>query len=263
MVVDTNGDGRSGPYTEPNQPRDPQKDWRISGFPYGIIVNPTDGSVWWGTPGVPGRIHRLDVGSNPPLTCRTEVYEPPFDPTQPNGIGGFAPRGVDVDRNGVIWAGLSGGPHLAAFDRRKCKVLNGPTATGQHCREGWTVYPAPGPQMQGSDLPGSADFAYYNWVDQFDTLGLGRNVPMMTGTGSDSLLALDPKTGSYTVLRVPYPLGFYSRGLDGRIDNANAGWKGRGVWADFGTNLVFHMEGGKDARSGLVKFQLRPDPLAR
>ncbi len=263
MVVDTTGDGRIGPYTEPNQPRDPQKDWRISGFPYGIIINPTDGSVWWGTPGVPGRIHRLEVGSNPPMTCKTEVYEPPFDPAQPNGIAGFAPRGVDVDRNGVIWAGLSGGPHLASFDRRKCTVLNGPTATGQHCREGWTLYPAPGPQMKGTDLPGSADFAYYNWVDQFDTLGLGRNVPMMTGSGSDSLLALDPKTGSYTVLRVPYPLGFYSRGLDGRIDNANAGWKGRGVWADFGTNLVFHMENGKDARSGLVKFQLRPDPLAK
>jgi hypothetical protein len=263
MVVDTSGDGKIGEYTQPNQPKDPAKDMRVAGFAYGIIVNPVDGSVWWGTSGVPGRIARLDPGSNPPLTCKTEVYEPPFDPKAPNGIAGHAPRGIDIDRNGVIWTGLSGGPHMASFDRRKCKVLNGPSATGQHCGEGWTLYPAPGPQMKGTDLPGSADFSYYNWVDQFDTLGLGKNVPIMTGSGSDSLLALQPETGRFVVLRVPYPLGFYSRGLDGRIDDPKTGWKGRGVWADFGTNLVWHIEGGKDARSSLVKFQMRPNPLAR
>ena len=49
-------------------------------------------------------------------------------------------------------------------------------------------------------------------------------------------------------MRVPYPLGFYSRGLDGRIDDPRAGWKGRGVWADYGTNLVWHIEGGKRAQ---------------
>jgi len=151
---------------------------------------------------------------------------------------------------------------MASFDRRKCKVLNGPKATGQQCPEGWTLYPAPGPQMKGTTLSGSADFSYYNWVDQFDTLGLGPNTPILNGSGSDSLLALNPTTGKFVVLRVPYPLGFYSRGLDGRIDNPSGGWKGRGVWADFGSNLVWHFEGGKQARSALVKFQMRPDPLA-
>ena len=179
----------------------------------------------------------------------------------PNLITGFTPRGIDVDRNGVLWTGLSGGPHMASFDRRKCKTLNGPTATGQHCPEGWTLYPAPGPQMKGTDITGSADFSYYNWVDQFDTLGLGQNVPILNGSGSDSLLAL--VNGKFVVLRVPYPLGFYSRGLDGRIDDPKGGWKGRGVWADFGTNLVWHLEGSTNAKSALVKFQLRPDPLAK
>ena len=116
--------------------------------------------------------------------------------------------------------------------------------------------------MKGAAGSGSADFQYYNWVDQFDTLGLGRNVPIMTGTGSDSLLALMPGTNRWVVLRVPYPLGFYSRGLDGRIDDPKAGWKGRGVWADYGTNLAFHLEGGKGAHGSAVKFQIRPDPLA-
>jgi hypothetical protein len=58
---------------------------------------------------------------------------------------------------------------------RKCKgPLNGPTATGDHCPEGWSFY------------------------------------------------------------RVPYPLGFYMKGMEGRIDAVNAGWKGRGIWVTEG-----------------------------
>jgi hypothetical protein len=44
-------------------------------------------------------------------------------------------------------------------------------------------------------------------------------------------VALDPATGKWTVLRVPYPLGFYQRGMDGRIDDPATGWKARRlVW---------------------------------
>ncbi len=110
-------------------------------------------------------------------------------------------------------------------------VFDGPTATGQQCPQGWTLWATPGPQMAGVDDHGSADFHYCNWVDQFDTLGLGPNVPIATGSTSDSLLAFLPNEEEYVVMRVPYPLGFYSRGLDGRIDDPDAGWKGRGVWA--------------------------------
>jgi hypothetical protein len=116
--------------------------------------------------------------------------------------------------------------------------------------------------MKNADQPGGSDFHYYNWVDQFNTLGLGENIPIANGTTSDALLALDPDSGEWVVMRVPYPLGFYSRGLDGRIDDPDAGWKGRAVWADFGTNTPWHIEGGKGALSRIVKFQIRPDPLA-
>lgn len=270
MIVDTNGDGKIGEYTEPGQPRDPKKDMRISGFPYGIIVNPKDGAVWWATSevtndargGVPGRIARMEIGDNPPYSCRTEVYEPPFFSANPKEFGGYTPRGLDVDRNGVVWTGLSGGPHMGGFDRTKCTVFNGPTATGRQCDAGWSLTPAPGPQMKNVQSSGSADFVYYNWVDQFNTLGLGANLPIMTGSGSDALLALMPDK-SWVTMRVPYPLGFYSRGLDGRIDNPTGGWKGRGVWADYGTNTVFHVEGGKGTFGAVVQFQVRPSPLAK
>ena len=58
-------------------------------------------------------------------------------------------------------------------------------------------------------------------------------------------------------------MGFYSRGLDGRIDDPGAGWKGRALWPNYGTHFVWHMEGGKGTLGKEVKFQIRPDPLAR
>ena len=85
---------------------------------------------------------------------------------------------------------------------------------------------------------------------------------MASGSGSDSLLALEPKTGEWVVLRVPYPLGFYTRGLNGRIDDRKAGWKGRGVWGSYDTGAIEHKEGGSGATSEIVRFQIRPNPLA-
>ena len=140
-------------------------------------------------------------------------------------------------------------------------MFTGPEATGQHCVEGWTLYRSPGPTFAGTDDV-AVDHHYYNWVDQFDTLGLGANIPISNGTGSDSLLALQPN-GEWVVLRVPYPLGFYTRGLDGRIDDPTTGWKGRGLYADYGPNSVWHAEGGLGTQGAMVKFQLRPDPLAK
>ena len=264
-VVDTNGDGRiTRPWNTGNGPRDPNLDTQFTGFAYGVVINPVDNSVWLArTGGVPGRIYRLVLGENPPESCSAEVYEPPFEnPDVPEEDWGFSPRGIDVTRDGIIWTALSGSGHLASFDRSKCTVLIGPEATGQHCAEGWTLYPAPGPRMKNAEASASADFHYYNWVDQFNTLGLGENIPIANGTTSDALLALSPDSGEWVRLRVPYPLGFYSRGLDGRIDDPDAGWKGRGVWADFGTNIPWHIEGGAGTTSKIVKFQIRPDPLA-
>ena len=65
------------------------------------------------------------------------------------------------------------------------------------------------------------------------------------------------------VLRVPYPMGFYAKGLDGRIDDPDAGWKGRGLWASSGDRTPWLMEGGRGTKPLAVHFQLRPDPLAK
>ncbi|HMD34781.1 MAG TPA: hypothetical protein VKH42_07430 [Vicinamibacterales bacterium] len=252
LVIDTNGNGKRDAYTEPNQPIDPAKDHRFGSAFYAVAPAP-DGTIWGSVLGFPGAVVRLNPGSNPPETALAEVYEPPMP--------GYSPRGGDVDRNGVYWTALASG-HLASFDRRKCKgPLNGPKAAGQHCPEGWTLYPEPLPQMKGVAEPGSAEASYYTWVDWHNSLGLGENVPIDTGNASEGLLVL--KDGKWIVLRVPYPIGFYTKWMDGRIDDAKAGWKGRGLYATISTRTPFHMETGKGTTSKVMHFQMRPDPLAK
>jgi hypothetical protein len=119
----------------------------------------------------------------------------------------------------------------------------------------------PGPQFQNVTDSGSAQASYYTWVDQHDTFGLGQNVPFATGNAADSLEAL--VDGKFVTLRVPYPMGFHAKGLDGRIDDRNGGWKGKGVWSAYAGRATHHIEGGKGTKPKVVKFQLRPDPLAK
>jgi hypothetical protein len=260
FVLDTNGNGKRDAYTEPDQPTDPTKDKRIDTPFYGVAPSPVDNAIWGSVLGMPGALVRLTPGSHPPETALSEIYEVPFNNPKAKGQG-FAPRGMDVDSNGVVWTTLSSG-QLASFDRRKCKgPLSGPTATGQHCPEGWVFYAYPGPNYQGATDSASADSAYYNFVDRFDLLGTGKDIPLATGNESEGLLALID--GKFLTFRVPYPMGFYGKGIDGRIDDAKAGWKGKGVYSTYATRAPFHAEGGRGMTSKLVKFQVRPDPLSK
>jgi hypothetical protein len=259
LILDTNGDGTRGEYTEPNEPIDPTKDHRINAGFYAVAPAP-DGSIWGSTLGYPGGILRLVPGSHPPETSLVEYYEPPYNSPDPSKRG-YSPRGMDIDRNGVAWVALASG-HMASFDRRKCKgPLNGPKATGQHCPEGWTLYPEPLPQLANVKESGSVEASYYTWVDQQGVLGLGENTPINTGNASEALLALHD--GQWVILRVPYPTGFYTKWMDGRVDDPAAGWNGRGLWATVSTRAPFHMETGRGTTSKVIHFQLRPSPLAR
>ncbi len=252
MVLDTNGNGKRDDYVEPNQPVDPTKDKRYGQVFYAVMPNPADNSVWGTIRFNPGAIARIDPGPNPSETALTEIYNVP--------LPGFGPRGGDIDSQGVVWVSLGSG-HMGAFDRRKCKgPLNGPKATGDHCPEGWSFYQYPGPGFEGIG-PNSVESSYYSWVDQHDTFGLGKDVPMSTANLMDGLVAL--KDGKMISLRIPYPLGFFAKGFDGRIDDPNAGWKGRGLWTSSGDRAPWLIEGGKGMKPMAVHFQLRPDPLAK
>ena len=259
LVIDTNGNGKRDAYVEPNQPLDPSKDKHVTASFYGIMPSPVDGSIWgqamdrgFSRMDQPGYIVRLVPGSDPARTALAEIYQPP--------PGSFGPRGIDMGFDGVVWTVLSSG-HIASFDRRLCKgPLNGPTtADGTQCPEGWKLYPFKAPQFKGLDLPGSADHAYYVWVDRYNVFGLGANVPIASANGSEALIAV--VKGELVTFRVPYPMGFFTKNVDGRIDDPKAGWKGRGLWTTSGTRANFHGEGGKEASPKVFKVQLRPSPL--
>jgi len=252
LVLDTNGNGRRDAYVEPGEPADAGKDTRIVAGFYAVMPSPVDGSVWGSVLGNPGAIVRLVPGDSPPATALAELYNVPRP--------GFGARGADIDSEGVVWVSLGSG-HVGSFDRRKCTgPLSGPTATGDHCPEGWTFHQYPGPGFEGLG-DNSAESSYYTWVDQHDTLGLGRDVPISTGNLNDGLIAF--AGGRMVVLRVPYPMGFYAKGLDGRIDDPDAGWKGRGLWSSSGDRTPWLGEWGQGGKPLAVHFQMRPDPLAK
>jgi hypothetical protein len=237
FILDTNGNGQAD--EEP-----------LMGYgTYAVMPNPADGSVWYTVRifGGGGSLMRFD-----PQTGLSELFNAP--------VPYYAPRGADIDKQGVVWVSMGSG-HLGSFDRRKCKApLAGPSAKGDHCPEGWSFHKYPGPGFQGIG-DNSAESSYYTWVDQHNTFGLGEDVPVSTGNLNDGLIAY--AGGKMVVLRVPYPMGFYAKGLDGRIDDAKAGWKGRGLWTTSGDRAPWLREGGKGSLPIAVQFQYRPHPLAR
>jgi hypothetical protein len=247
-VLDTNGNGKLDEFS--NKPED-GKDLHINvgSGGYAVMPNPVDGSIWY-TAGVfggrPGFL-RYD-----PKTKLSEFYHLPKE-----AIG---LRGGDIGKDGRLWGSGSAG-HLIEFDRSKCKgPLNGPKATGDHCPEGFTLHKYPGPGF--ADVPNSsAEASYYTWVDHHNAVGLGENVPISTANLQDGFAAL--VNGKMVLMRVPYPMGYYAKGLDARIDDPNAGWKGRGLWSASGDRTPWLNELGKGARPLAVHIQVRPDPLAK
>ena len=246
FVLDLNGNGRRDDgWTEPGKP-EAGRDMRVNpgSGPYAVMPHPKDGSVW-STVGVfggaPGFM-RFD-----PKTQLSEFYQLP-----PQALG---VRGGDIDANGVLWGSGSNG-HLISFDRSTCKApLNGPNATGNHCPEGFAFHRYPGPGFEGHEK-NSVEASYYTWVDHHNVVGLGNNVPISTANLNDGFVAL--VDGKMVLLQVPFPLGFYAKGFDGRIDDPKAGWKGRGLWSTNGDRTPWLMEGGKGSKPRAVHIQVRP-----
>ena len=167
---------------------------------------------------------------------------------------------MDIDRNGVVWTVLVERT-FASFDRRKCKgPLNGPTATGKQCPEGWTLYPCPGRSSRASQIRQRRLTLITIGSISSTRSGLGKNVPIATGQRHESLLPL--VNGKFVDMRIPYPMGFFAQELDGRIDDPKPDGKGEGCGPPTRTRTVFHIRRRQGHNPKVYKFQLRPDPLA-
>jgi streptogramin lyase len=213
---------------------DPNTLKRITGTGYATAVSPVDGTVWQADPtagGPDNKLYKFD-----PETGKFKDY--------PLTAPGRLPHGIDFSTDGNIWFSAESG-HLGKFDPKT---------------EKFTYWRLPGPSFKGTGSEtGSTEAPYFLWVDQFNTSGMGANTVFVTGTTSDSMLVFDPQKETWTTLRMPYPMPFYTRGLDGRIDDAKAGWKGRGIWATYSSYMPKFTE----TRMGYVThIQMRPNPLA-
>src|SRR5207237_801406 len=104
---------------------------------------------------------------------------------------GWCPAVIDtngdaIGSDGSGWQNWRGAHEILKIDRSKCKVLNGPTATGQQCAEGWTVYKKEGPAFEGAPDDFRTDMLYLTEVDRENALGLGKDVVLAGDVNADS-----------------------------------------------------------------------------
>jgi hypothetical protein len=213
---------------------DPATKKIIPGTGYGEAVSPVDGTVWYSSPQAGGPANKLYMVD--PKTDKITDYPLPAP--------GRFPHGIDFSSDGNVWTSTGSG-HIGRLNVK----------TGE-----WKFWENPGLKFKGTGAEtGTTDFPYYLWIDQFNASGLGKDTVFVTGTTSDAMFIFDPKNETFQTFRVPYPMPYYARGLDGRIDDPNAGWKGRGLWMTYSSYLPRFTE----TRSGTVNhMQIRPNPLA-
>ena len=148
LIMDTNGNGKRDAYVEPNAAGRSDQGQAIRRRVLRRVAGA--GRIGLGLdPRVPRRGRSASIpGANPPETALAEVYEPPLNDPQARCRASrrAAWTSIATASSGRRWRAAT----WRSFDRRKCKgPLNGPKATGQHCPEGWTLYPEPLPQFKG------------------------------------------------------------------------------------------------------------------
>ena len=279
-VLDTNGDGKiTKPWNEPvgggrvagtkaaaadgSGKFDPKLDTRVNAGSYGIIVSPVDDSVWAAVDAaIPGAFVRLDIGKQ----SAGDLHEPRCTrcPTTRRELttGRAASTSIATASSGRRCRAAAASRASIAGSAR-CST--GPaTVDGQHCDEGWTFYPlTDGPTHEGHERQRRLPLLQLGRPVQY-VRASATNTPIANGSGSDSLLVLEPEDQR---------MGRAARAVSARA-STRAGstaastirtpaGRAAALWANYGTNFLWHIEGGKGTKSKAVKFQVRPDPLAR
>ena len=161
----------------------------------------------------------------------TEIYPPP--------AGASARAASTSTSDGVVWTHAGQRPHgelrpaqvQGPADRAEC-------GDRQACaRRAGRSTAIPGPQFAGVDRDGSAE---PRLLRVGRPLQHARPRQRRADRQRQRQRSRCPRwwTASWSTIRVPYPLGFFTKNVDGRIDDPNAGWRGSGLWTTTGTRTV-------------------------
>ena len=235
---------------------DPAKDKRIVTGLYGVSpVRPTAAC------GARCSASRAASFAIDPKTQLSEVYEVPWKNAKVacRAGQGFGPRGNDITTNGVVWTVLASG-HFASFDRRLCnatKIKGRPSPIRRTpVRKAGSSIRCLGRSSKVKKVSPARARKRRITIGSISTTRsvLARTFRSRPATDGDSLRSRERTR--WVVLRVAYPIGYFAKGLDGRIDDPATGWKGKGLWSTYSTRAVHHIEGGKGNTSKVVHFQL-------
>ena len=101
--------------------------------------------------------------------------------------------------------------------------------------------------------------------------GFPPNTPMATGSNSDSITRPDFRnrdrdsgsTFAFLIRWASMPAAWMLASTIRMPRPDSLAGKSRAIWSNYGTHFVWHIEGGKGVKGKEVKFQVRPNPLAR
>ena len=261
FVLDTNGNGKRDAYVEADQPVDPTKDKRVVTAFYGVAPEPNGDAVWGSVLGMPGSVVRLTLGSNPPETALAEVYDVPFNESEGVGLGLCAAR----HGRGQQQCGVDGALERPVRELRSPQVQGSAQRTDRDGRalprRLGVLYASRARTSRAGSIPPARRARTTTSSIASTCSASARTFRLRPATNRKRILAL--VDGKFLTFRVPYPMGYYGKGLDGRIDDPKGGWKGKGLWATYATRAPFHAEGGKGTLSKALKFQVRPNPLSK
>jgi len=173
---------------------------------YSVSANPVDGTIWSVVLGFPER-RSASIQDQAHRDVRDSLND------SKNPDSGFSPRGADLTPTAC-----SGRCLRAVISRASSPAVQGPlngpaAATGKACPEGWKLYTIPGPQFKGVAMKGgSAESPYYDWSISSTRLASARmfRSPQQP---IDAMFAL--VDGKWVIMRVPYPMGFFSKAWTG------------------------------------------------
>ena len=229
---------------------------------YGVQPSPVDDSIWGQSMDVgfsridqPGYIIRLMPGREPggdrarrSLSCR------PTRATARAASTSTSTAWCGRCCRAAMWRAST-----AASARGRSTARRRPPAS--MCPEGWTLYQFPGPQFKGVTDPGSADHAYYIWVDRYNTLGLGANVPIASTNGGESLARARRRQ---VRRRCAFPIRWASSARTSTAASTIRTPAGRAAACGRRSARApcSTTKAARRARRSVFKLQMRPDPLA-